>query len=91
MKVSTILDQIDGGALALPKFQRGFVWNRDQARGLMEALDPCGGGSIRSLRQAGAVSSDGESVRFTPGRSQVRILHRPPRPAMTCGTATRDV
>ena len=45
MKVSTILDQIDGGALALPKFQRGFVWNRDQARGLMEALyrrDPVG-------------------------------------------------
>ena len=41
-------------------------------------LDRRGGGSIRSLRQTGAVSSDGESVRFTPGRSQVRVLHRPP-------------
>ena len=38
MKVSTILDQIDNGAIALPVFQRGYVWNRDQVRGLMESL-----------------------------------------------------
>ena len=38
MKVSQILDLIDGGAMALPKFQRGYVWNRDQVRGLMESL-----------------------------------------------------
>ena len=38
MKVSTILDHIDSGAMALPKFQRGYVWNRDQVRGLMESL-----------------------------------------------------
>jgi uncharacterized protein with ParB-like and HNH nuclease domain len=31
MKISTILDQIDLGAMALPEFQRGYVWNRDQA------------------------------------------------------------
>ena len=38
MKVSTILDQIDLGSIALPKFQRGYVWNRDQVRSLMRSL-----------------------------------------------------
>ena len=37
-KVSTILDSIDSGYVALPKFQRGYVWNRDQVRGLMDSL-----------------------------------------------------
>jgi hypothetical protein len=46
VKVQTILDQIDVGAMALPEFQRGYVWNRDQVRGLMESLyrkHPVGG------------------------------------------------
>lgn len=38
MKISTILDQIDLGAMALPEFQRGYVWNRDQVRKLMFSL-----------------------------------------------------
>ena len=38
MKVSTILDHIDNGHMALPEFQRGYVWNRDQVRGLMDSL-----------------------------------------------------
>lgn len=38
MKIATILDQIDLGAMALPEFQRGFVWNRDQVRALMHSL-----------------------------------------------------
>ncbi len=38
MKVSTILDQIDLGSVALPEFQRGYVWNREQVRGLMDWL-----------------------------------------------------
>ena len=38
MKISTILDQIADGATALPVFQRGYVWNRDQVRGLMDSL-----------------------------------------------------
>jgi hypothetical protein len=38
MKIATILDQIDLGSMALPEFQRGFVWNRDQVRGLMHSL-----------------------------------------------------
>lgn len=38
MKVSTVLDKIDEGAMALPEFQRGYVWNRAQVRGLMHSL-----------------------------------------------------
>lgn len=37
-KVSTLLDQIDSGAIALPEFQRGYVWSRDQVRRLMRSL-----------------------------------------------------
>lgn len=38
MNISTILNQIDLGAMALPEFQRGYVWNRDQVRRLMYSL-----------------------------------------------------
>lgn len=38
MKVSTILDKIDSGAIALPEFQRGYVWGRRQVRDLVESL-----------------------------------------------------
>ena len=46
MKISTILDHIDNGHMALPEFQRGYVWNRDQVRGLFDSLyrrHPIGG------------------------------------------------
>lgn len=35
MKISTILDHIDSGHMALPELRRGYVWNRDQARWLL--------------------------------------------------------
>lgn len=38
MKISTILDHIDSGHMALPEFQRGYVWNREQVRGLFDSL-----------------------------------------------------
>ncbi|HEY2536021.1 MAG TPA: DUF262 domain-containing protein [Solirubrobacteraceae bacterium] len=38
MRLDTILDNVDQGAIALPEFQRGYVWNRTQVRGLMESL-----------------------------------------------------
>jgi hypothetical protein len=38
MRISTILDHIDRGYMALPEFQRGYVWNRDQVRGLLSSL-----------------------------------------------------
>jgi uncharacterized protein with ParB-like and HNH nuclease domain len=38
MKIATILAQIDLGQIALPEFQRGYVWNREQVRGLFHSL-----------------------------------------------------
>lgn len=38
MKISEILNQIDLGSYALPEFQRGYVWNRDQVKKLMNSL-----------------------------------------------------
>lgn len=46
MKISTILDHIDSGHMALPEFQRGYVWNREQVRSLFDSLyrrHPIGG------------------------------------------------
>ncbi len=46
MRISTILDHIDTGHMALPEFQRGYVWNRDQVRGLFDSMyrrHPVGG------------------------------------------------
>ncbi|MBT4401382.1 MAG: DUF262 domain-containing protein, partial [Bacteroidetes bacterium] len=38
MKISTMLDHIDSGHIALPEFQRGYVWNRDQVRSFFDSL-----------------------------------------------------
>jgi hypothetical protein len=38
MKIASILDQIDLHNYALPVFQRGYVWNREQVRKLMVSL-----------------------------------------------------
>ena len=38
MKINAILDHIDTGNYALPVFQRGYVWSRDQVRRLMDSL-----------------------------------------------------
>lgn len=38
VKISTALDKIDNGAIALPEFQRGYVWSRRQVRDLVESL-----------------------------------------------------
>lgn len=46
MNISTILSHIDSGHMALPEFQRGYVWNRDQVRDLFHSLylrHPVGG------------------------------------------------
>ncbi len=46
MKISTVLDHIDSGHIALPEFQRGYVWNRDQVRALFDSMyrrHPVGG------------------------------------------------
>ena len=38
MDIQTILSQVDLGSMALPEFQRGYVWNRDQVRAFVRSL-----------------------------------------------------
>lgn len=38
MRSSTLLDQIEIDQIALPDFQRGYVWNRDQVQGLVRSI-----------------------------------------------------
>ncbi|MDE0623982.1 MAG: DUF262 domain-containing protein [Bryobacterales bacterium] len=57
MKISTILAQIDDGFMALPEFQRGYVWNREQVRGLFHSLyrrHPVGGLLVWATQSEGA-------------------------------------
>ena len=38
MQIPSILDDIDNSHMALPEFQRGYVWGREQVRGLFQSL-----------------------------------------------------
>ena len=38
MKIVDILNNVDNGSLALPVFQRGYVWKRPQVKDLMNSL-----------------------------------------------------
>ncbi|MGM7644319.1 GmrSD restriction endonuclease domain-containing protein [Nocardia sp. JW2] len=70
-RLSTLLDQIDSGAVLLPEFQRGYVWNRDQVRGLMRSLYlgyPVGGLLVWET------GSDDIAVRGTAAGSGLRQL-----------------
>ena len=71
-KLAAILHQIDSGSVLLPEFQRGYVWNRDQVRGLMRSLYrgyPVGG-LLTWETQTDGSAVRGETV-ATPG---VRVL-----------------
>ena len=57
MQISNILDYIDKGHMALPEFQRGYVWNRGQVRGLFNSLYhryPVGGLLVWATESKGA-------------------------------------
>lgn len=93
MKISTILDQIDDGGIALPEFQRGYVWNREQVRGLMDSLyrnHPVGSLLVWTTRTENAkVRGDGQLAAGTvklllDGQQRITTLYgiirgRPPR------------
>ena len=67
MKISTVLDHIDNGHMALPEFQRGYVWNKEQVRGLFDSLyrrHPVGGLLVWATDSSGAAyRGDGELAR----------------------------
>jgi hypothetical protein len=74
MKLEAIIANIDHGALALPQFQRGYVWNRAQVRGLMESLyrgHPVGS-LLTWLTATEAVDFKGETPP-TPGSVQLLL------------------
>ncbi|MFT4039647.1 MAG: DUF262 domain-containing protein [Thermomicrobiales bacterium] len=94
MKIDTILSQIDLGVMALPEFQRGYVWNRDQVRGLMDSLylkHPVGGLLVwvtktddDIIRGDGAPSPQGTVELLLDGQQRITSLYgvirgHPPR------------
>jgi hypothetical protein len=57
VQVSNILNYIDNGHMALPEFQRGYVWGGDQVRGLFSSLyrrHPVGGLLVWATQSEGA-------------------------------------
>lgn len=94
MKISTLLDHIDQGSLALPEFQRGYVWNRDQVRGFMRSLyrkHPVGSllvwvtkSEMAKTRGEGTLSPPGTISLLLDGQQRLTSLYgivrgKPPR------------
>src|ERR1700748_45556 len=83
-KLAAILYQIDSGSVLLPEFQRGYVWNRDQVRGLMRSLYrgyPVGGlltwetQADGSAVRGGLASAQGVRVLILDGQQRVTSLY----------------
>lgn len=82
-KLSMILDQIDTGTILLPEFQRGYVWNRDQVRGLMRSLyfgHPVGGllfweTAATDLSVRGGLAGSGTHLLLLDGQQRVTSLY----------------
>lgn len=83
MLVIQILNQIDSGDIALPEFQRGYVWNRDQVRGLFTSLYrgyPVGGfmtwnTAADTAAARGGVSTDGTIKLLLDGQQRATSLY----------------
>lgn len=82
-KLSLTLHQIDSGTILLPEFQRGYVWNRDQVRGLMRSLylcHPVGGllfweTSAGDLSVRGGLAGSGTHNLLLDGQQRVTSLY----------------
>jgi hypothetical protein len=82
-RLSTLLDEIDSGAVLLPEFQRGYVWNRDQVRGLMRSLYrgyPVGGllmweTTSDDITVRGATSGSGTRQLLLDGQQRVTSMY----------------
>ncbi|MDX3077499.1 GmrSD restriction endonuclease domain-containing protein [Streptomyces sp. MI02-7b] len=93
MQISQILDKVDAGDIALPEFQRGYVWTRDQVRGFFQSLYrnyPIGGFLTWSTKaesadtRGGRSDKDGTIHLLLDGQQRVTTLYgvtrgRPPR------------
>ncbi|MEU1435620.1 DUF262 domain-containing protein [Streptomyces sp. NPDC005786] len=93
MQISQVLDKVDAGDIALPEFQRGYVWTRDQVRGFFQSLYrgyPIGGFLTWSTKAESADTrgdssgKDGTIQLLLDGQQRVTTLYgvtrgRPPR------------
>ena len=81
--IQELLNQIGHGEILLPEFQRGYVWNRDQVRGLMQSLyrkHPTGHLLIwntykPSLVRGEYVKRDGRSLLLLDGQQRLTTLY----------------
>lgn len=74
MRVTTLLDNVDQGAMALPEFQRGYVWNRNQVRGLVDSMyrgHPVGSLLTWQTRTEGATARG--NTQLQPGTVQLLL------------------
>ncbi|MGE2731758.1 GmrSD restriction endonuclease domain-containing protein [Mycolicibacterium vaccae] len=82
-RLSTLLDEIDSGVVLLPEFQRGYVWNRDQVRGLMRSLYrgyPVGGllmweTTSEDITVRGAAAAGGTRQLLLDGQQRVTSMY----------------
>jgi hypothetical protein len=93
MQISQILDKVESNDIALPEFQRGYVWTRDQVRGFFQSLYrgyPIGGFLTWSTKAQSAetrgvaTSNDGTIQLLLDGQQRVTTLYgvtrgHPPR------------
>ena len=81
--IQDLLNQISRDEILLPEFQRGYVWNRDQVRGLMQSLyrkHPTGHLLIwrtykPSLVRGGEAARDGHSLLLLDGQQRLTTLY----------------
>ena len=81
--IQDVLSQISRDEILLPEFQRGYVWNRDQVRGLMQSLyrkHPTGHLLIwrtyrPSLVRGGEAARDGHSLLLLDGQQRLTTLY----------------
>ena len=81
--IQDLISQISRGEILLPEFQRGYVWNKDQVRGLMQSLyrkHPTGHLLIwrtykPSLVRGGNAARDGHSLLLLDGQQRLTTLY----------------
>ncbi|GAA1190068.1 GmrSD restriction endonuclease domain-containing protein [Prauserella alba] len=91
-KLRMIIDQVEAGTMLLPEFQRGYVWNRDQVRGLMRSLyrgHPVGGlllweTAAEDVSVRGSMAGTGTHLLLLDGQQRITSLYgiiqgEPPR------------